>query len=93
MSKSVLVLLTPRPKSNIPSPPASELSLWCCCFFPVSHSFVRFPGYKEVRLIEGRHDIAFVEFASEEEAAAARDALQGFRISPQHLMKIEFAKK
>jgi len=53
----------------------------------------RFPGFKEVRLVPGRHDIAFVEFENEMQSAGAREALQGFKITPTHAMKISFAKK
>jgi U2 small nuclear ribonucleoprotein B'' len=59
----------------------------------LSMLFNQFPGFKEVRLVPGRHDIAFVEFDSEMQSAAARDALQGFKITPTHAMKINFAKK
>lgn len=53
----------------------------------------RFPGFKEVRLVPNRHDIAFVEFENEMQSGAAKDALQGFKITPTHAMKISFAKK
>lgn len=53
----------------------------------------RFPGFKEVRLVPGRHDIAFVEFDNEVQAGAAREALQGFKITQSNAMKISFAKK
>jgi len=53
----------------------------------------RFPGFKEVRLVPGRHDIAFVEFENEMQASAAKEALQGFKITPSNAMKISFAKK
>jgi len=59
----------------------------------LSMLFNQFPGFKEVRLVPGRHDIAFVEFENELQSAAARDALQGFKITPTHSMKISFAKK
>jgi len=59
----------------------------------LSMLFNQFPGFKEVRLVPGRHDIAFVEFESEMQSAAARDALQGFKITPTTAMKINFAKK
>ncbi|XP_076817269.1 U1 small nuclear ribonucleoprotein A-like [Clavelina lepadiformis] len=55
--------------------------------------FNRYPGFKEVRLVPGRHDIAFVEFESEVQASDAKEPLQGFRISPTHAMKVTFAKK
>lgn len=60
---------------------------FCCC------SVCRFPGFKEVRLVPGRHDIAFVEFETDMQAGAAKDALQGFKITPTNAMKITFAKK
>jgi len=59
----------------------------------LSMLFNQFPGFKEVRLVPGRHDIAFVEFENEMQSAAARDALQGFKITPTTAMKISFAKK
>lgn len=59
----------------------------------LSMLFNQFPGFKEVRLVPGRHDIAFVEFENEIQSAAARDALQGFKITPTAAMKISFAKK
>ncbi|CAO1419342.1 unnamed protein product [Diamesa hyperborea] len=59
----------------------------------LSMLFNQFPGFKEVRLVPNRHDIAFVEFGSEVQSGAAREALQGFKITPTHSMKISFAKK
>ncbi|KAK2721516.1 U1 small nuclear ribonucleoprotein A-like [Artemia franciscana] len=59
----------------------------------LSMLFNQFPGFKEVRLVPGRHDIAFVEFESEIQSSAARNALQGFKLTPTHGMKISFAKK
>jgi hypothetical protein len=34
-----------------------------------------------------------VEFENELQSGAAKDALQGFKITPSHAMKISFAKK
>lgn len=59
----------------------------------LSMLFNQFPGFKEVRLVPGRHDIAFVEFEKVGQSTAARDALQGFKITPTNAMKITFAKK
>lgn len=59
----------------------------------LSMLFNQFPGFKEVRLVPNRHDIAFVEFATELQSGAAREALQGFKITPSNAMKITFAKK
>jgi U1 small nuclear ribonucleoprotein A len=53
----------------------------------------RFPGFREVRLVPGKSDIAFVEFENEVQAGTAKDALQGFKITPTNAMKITFAKK
>ncbi|XP_063289277.1 U1 small nuclear ribonucleoprotein A [Pelobates fuscus] len=59
----------------------------------LSMLFNQFPGFKEVRLVPGRHDIAFVEFENEVQAGAARESLQGFKITQSNAMKISFAKK
>uniref|UniRef100_A0A8C2DAA1 U2 small nuclear ribonucleoprotein B''-like n=1 Tax=Cyprinus carpio TaxID=7962 RepID=A0A8C2DAA1_CYPCA len=59
----------------------------------LSMLFNQFPGFKEVRLVPGKHDIAFVEFESEAQAGVAKDALQGFRITATCAMKITYAKK
>ncbi|KAG3290824.1 SNRPB2-containing [Ictidomys tridecemlineatus] len=59
----------------------------------LSMLFNQFPGFKEVCLVPGRHDIAFVEFENNGQAGAIRDALQGFKITPSHVMKITYAKK
>ena len=70
------------------------MTVFCCCFrlvFTLLH--YRFPGFKEVRLVPGRSDIAFVEFENELQSGTAKDALQGFRITPSHAMKITYAKK
>lgn len=54
---------------------------------------VQFPGFVEVRVVPGRADLAFVEFDNEMHAGAAREALQGFMISPTHSIVISYAKK
>lgn len=55
--------------------------------------FNQFSGFKEVRLIPGRSDIAFVEFENELYSGAAKEALNGFSLSPTHKLLITFAKK
>lgn len=55
--------------------------------------FNQFPGFKEVRLVPGRSDIAFVEFDSEVLSSEARHSLQGFKITPSNAMRIAYAKK
>jgi hypothetical protein len=55
--------------------------------------------FKEVRLARSKRgdadsgcDIAFVEYDSVDGAEEARKTLQNFKITPSHLMKIQFAK-
>lgn len=67
------------------------LLLFVSLFFALF--YYRFPGFKEVRLVPGRSDIAFVEFENDLQSGTAKDALQGFRITPSHAMKITYAKK
>lgn len=55
--------------------------------------FNQFPGFKEIRLIPGRSDIAFVEFENEYLSGTAKAALNGFNLSPTHKLRITFAKK
>lgn len=55
--------------------------------------FNQFGGLKEVRLVPGRQDIAFVEYENEFQATTAKDALQNFKITPNQAMKVNFAKK
>lgn len=55
--------------------------------------FQPFNGFQEVRLVPGRSDIAFVEFENEHLSTCAKDALQGFKIGPNHALKITYAKK
>lgn len=65
--------------------------LFLSLYFAIS--CYRFPGFKEVRLVPGRSDIAFVEFENEVQSGTAKEALQGFRITPSRAMKISYAKK
>ncbi len=59
----------------------------------LSMLFSQFEGFEEVRLIEGRHDIAFVEYTTIACATEAKGALNDFKITPDYPMKIAFAKK
>ncbi|ESN91088.1 hypothetical protein HELRODRAFT_186191 [Helobdella robusta] len=59
----------------------------------LSMLFNQFPGFKEVRLVPGRSDIAFVEFDTDSHAVPAREALQGFKITTTHAMQIDYSKK
>ncbi|XP_021716794.1 U2 small nuclear ribonucleoprotein B''-like [Chenopodium quinoa] len=55
--------------------------------------FQQYPGFREVRMIEAKPGIAFVEFDDEDKAAIAMQALQGFKVTPQNPMEITYAKK
>jgi len=59
----------------------------------ISMLFKELAGFKEVRLIDGRPDIAFVEYDTEDQAAVAKDTLHGFKLTPQLSMTVAFAKK
>jgi hypothetical protein len=47
----------------------------------------------QVRVIPGRHDIAFVEYGTEDQAAVAKGALDGHALTPTDSMRVQFAKK
>ncbi|KAG5567067.1 hypothetical protein RHGRI_002588 [Rhododendron griersonianum] len=55
--------------------------------------FNQYPGFREVRMIEAKPGIAFVEFEDDVQSSVAMQALQGFKISPQHPMAVTYAKK
>ncbi|KAK4783855.1 hypothetical protein SAY86_018223 [Trapa natans] len=54
--------------------------------------FVQYPGFKEVRMIEAKPGIAFVEYEDEVQAGMAMQHLQGFKITAQNPMSITYAK-
>ena len=55
--------------------------------------FEKFEGFMEVRIVSGKGEIAFVEFESEGRASDAKKALDNFKMSESHYMKVTFAKK
>jgi len=55
--------------------------------------FYQYPGFKEVRMVETKPGIAFVEYGDEMQSTAAMQALQGFKITQQNPMLITYAKK
>lgn len=55
--------------------------------------FQQYPGFREVRMIEAKPGIAFVEFEDDVQSSVAMQALQGFKITPQNPMAITYAKK
>jgi hypothetical protein len=54
---------------------------------------LQFPGFKEVRLVPGRADIAFVEYETDANAVEAKTKLDGFQIKPDQALSVSFAKK
>ncbi|GAU87779.1 hypothetical protein RvY_00577 [Ramazzottius varieornatus] len=59
----------------------------------LSQMFQQYQGFREVRMVPSRPDIAFVEYETEVHAAVAKEQMQGFKVTPTHKIKIVFAKK
>ncbi|CAB4394250.1 RNA-binding domain-containing protein [Rhizophagus irregularis] len=59
----------------------------------LSYLFQQYPGFKEVRLVPGKSDIAFVEYEADHQAAVAKDVLNKFKITHDKEMKVTFAKR
>ncbi|KAG0495412.1 hypothetical protein HPP92_000103 [Vanilla planifolia] len=55
--------------------------------------FCQYAGFKEVRMVETKPGIAFVEYGDELQSTVAMQALQGFRMTAQNSMLISYAKK
>ncbi|XP_073023512.1 U2 small nuclear ribonucleoprotein B'' 2-like isoform X1 [Primulina eburnea] len=55
--------------------------------------FKQYPGFREVRMVEAKPGIAFVEFDDDSQSSVAMQDLQGFKITAQNPMAITFAKK
>lgn len=55
--------------------------------------FCQYPGFKEVRMIETKPGIAFVEYGDEMQSTVSMQALQGFKMTAQNPMIISYAKK
>jgi U1 small nuclear ribonucleoprotein A len=54
--------------------------------------FQQYAGFKEVRMVETKPGIAFVEYGDEMQSTVAMHALQGFKLQ-QNSMLITYAKK
>ncbi|ORY43766.1 U1 small nuclear ribonucleo protein A [Rhizoclosmatium globosum] len=55
--------------------------------------FQQIPGFKEVRLVPGKSDIAFVEYETEAQATIAKQQLNMFQILPGREMRVSYARK
>lgn len=55
--------------------------------------FKQYPGFREVRMVDAKPGIAFIEYEDDSQSSVAMQDLQGFKISPQNAMVITYAKK
>lgn len=55
--------------------------------------FRQYPGFKEVRMVEAKPGIAFVEYENEMQSTVAMNALQNFKMVGDNDMLITYAKK
>ncbi|WIA35084.1 hypothetical protein OEZ86_003570 [Tetradesmus obliquus] len=55
--------------------------------------FNQYPGFLEVRMVEARPGIAFIEFDAELSATTAMSGLQNFKITPDRAMLLSYAKQ
>ncbi|KAJ3074225.1 hypothetical protein HDU98_011793 [Podochytrium sp. JEL0797] len=55
--------------------------------------FQQVPGFKEVRLVPGKSDIAFVEYETEGQATMAKQQLHQFQILPEREIRVTYARK
>lgn len=55
--------------------------------------FLQYDGFKEVRMVEAKPGIAFVEYGNEVQSTLAMQALQGFKVQQNNPMLITYAKK
>ncbi|KAJ2744254.1 U2 small nuclear ribonucleoprotein B'' [Coemansia sp. BCRC 34301] len=58
----------------------------------LSGLFQQYAGFREVRTVPGRGDMAFVEYQSADAAAAARSVLDGFGLAADQAMKVDFSR-
>eukprot|EP00878_Enallax_costatus_P001633 GHUV01001785.1.p1 GENE.GHUV01001785.1~~GHUV01001785.1.p1 ORF type:complete len:219 (+),score=52.96 GHUV01001785.1:228-884(+) len=55
--------------------------------------FQQYPGFMEVRMVEARPGIAFIEFDSDLSSTTAMSGLQNFKITPDKAMQLSYAKQ
>jgi len=87
-------VVTPKPQA---APPNKILFVEnlppLCNERALTHLFQQFGGFQTVRFLPGMTGKAFVEFVNEATAGQAMSALQHFKITPEYLMVISYAKK
>ncbi|XAR58422.1 hypothetical protein NMG60_11013807 [Bertholletia excelsa] len=88
------------PKSAVPEAPAPPNNILFVQNLPhqttqmmLQMLFCQYQGFKEVRMVEAKPGIAFVEYENEMQSTVAMQGLQGFKISPENPMLITYAKK
>ncbi|XP_011009436.1 PREDICTED: U1 small nuclear ribonucleoprotein A-like [Populus euphratica] len=86
-------------KSMVPEAPAPPNSILFIQNLPnetttmmLQMLFQQYAGFKEVRMVETKPGIAFVEYGDEMQSTVAMHALQGFKLQ-QNSMLITYAKK
>ncbi|KAJ4849287.1 U1 small nuclear ribonucleoprotein A [Turnera subulata] len=89
----------PGVKSMVPEAPAPPNNILFIQNLPndttplmLQMLFQQYAGFKEVRMVEAKPGIAFVEYGDEMQSTLAMHALQGFKIQ-QNPMLITYAKK
>ncbi|KAL6968536.1 hypothetical protein U1Q18_034339 [Sarracenia purpurea var. burkii] len=87
-------------KSAVPEAPAPPNNILFVQNLPHQTSqmmlqmlFCQYQGFKEVRMVEAKPGIAFVEYENEMQSTVAMQGLQGFKMSPENPMLITYAKK
>ncbi|KAI9229654.1 MAG: hypothetical protein DHS80DRAFT_13624 [Piptocephalis tieghemiana] len=55
--------------------------------------FQVFPGFREVRQVPARPDIAFVEYDEDEQAVEAKERLNGHTLSEGYRMKVTYSRR
>ncbi|KAJ1965586.1 hypothetical protein IWQ62_002628, partial [Dispira parvispora] len=53
--------------------------------------FQQYQGFREVRMVPGKSDMAFIEFDSVDTATTAKQVLNDYEVVPNHPLLIEFA--
>ncbi|KAJ2793148.1 hypothetical protein H4R20_006628 [Coemansia guatemalensis] len=54
--------------------------------------FQKYAGFQEVRPVPGRRNMAFVDYATVDSASAARNVLDGFKLSADQPMRVSFSR-
>lgn len=83
------------PTTTLPDAPPSKMLLAQnlpseCNEMMLGMLFRQYSGYKEIRM--PRSGLAFIEFDDEAQATVAKMALQGFQLTPQDALQLNYAK-